>query len=144
MGLFYNYRKTGSGIEKDTPEKSRIVVFFEIFLRKFWKLIEVNLLYFVFFIPLALGYYAFFYVSNFAVKMAMTAICLVVFAVFFGPATAGVFKIMRNYAIEKHSFIISDFKKAFTENFKKSLAMGIINIVVFISVCSAIYIYPKM
>ena len=51
MGLFFNYNKTGSGVDKNAPEKSRIVVFFEILLRHFWKIMEVNMLYSVFLLP---------------------------------------------------------------------------------------------
>lgn len=144
MGLFYSYKKTGKGIDKNSPKKNRIVVFFEIFLRKFWKLLEVNLLYSIFYIPLVIAYYAFYNVSNFNIKIFLVILCIIAFAVVFGPATAGVFKIMRSYAIEKHSFIFADFKKAFTENFKKSFAMGIINLVVYLSVFAAIKVYPQM
>lgn len=144
MGLFYSYKKSGSGIDKKAPQKGRIVVFFEILLRKFWKLLEVNLLYSVFFLPLFFGYYAFITVSDFTVKMVITVLCALVFAVFFGPATAGIFKVVRNYSIERHSFIIADFKKGFTENFKKSFIVGLIDIIVCISVCAAAYVYPQI
>lgn len=144
MGLFFSYKKTGKGIEKNSPEKSRIVIFFEILLRKFWKILETNLLYSVFFIPLVIAYYAFYNVSSFNIKMAVILLCVIIFIIFFGPATSGVFKVMRNFAIEKHSFILTDFKKAFTDNYKKSLIMGIINLVVYFSVFAAIKVYPQL
>lgn len=144
MGLFYSYKKTGSGIDKNAPEKNRIVLYFEILLRKFWKLLEVNLLYTVFMLPFAFFYYALFYMSNITSKLAAMVVSAVVFVLVFGPATAAVFKIMRNYVLEKHAFILTDFKKAFTENYKKSLAMGIINIISVLSVYASIVVYPDL
>lgn len=144
MGLFYKHNKTGAGIEKNAPEKSRIVIYFEILLRKFWKMITVNLLYSVFLLPLMLVFYALFYMNNLTSKLVVAGVSLVAFLLVFGPATAGVFKIMRNYALERHSFILSDFKKAFTENYKKSFVMGLIDIIVMFSVYAAIEVYPNM
>ena len=52
MGLFGNhYERAGSGISKNAPKKKGIFRFFEIFGRKFWKLFELNLLYFLSFLP---------------------------------------------------------------------------------------------
>ena len=52
MGLFGNrYERAGSGIAKNAPKKKGIFRFFEIFGRKFWKLFELNLLYFLSFLP---------------------------------------------------------------------------------------------
>lgn len=144
MGLFYNHNKSGAGIDKNAPEKNRIVLYFEILFRKFWKLLEVNLLYSVFMIPLVLVFYALYFMNNLTSKLAVMSVSAIVFVLVFGPATAAVFKIMRSYALERHSFILTDFKKAFTENYKKSLIMGIINIVSVISVYASIKIYPEL
>ena len=46
-----NYMKEGKGIEKDAPKKRSIFLFFELFFRKFSKLIMLNLLYLVTIIP---------------------------------------------------------------------------------------------
>ena len=52
MGLFgSNYERAGSGIAKNAPKKKGFFRFFEIFGRKFWKPFELNLLYFVSFLP---------------------------------------------------------------------------------------------
>ncbi len=144
MGLFYNHNKSGSGIEKNAPEKNRIVTYFEILFRKFWKLIQVNLLYSVFIIPLVLVFYSLYFMNNMTSKLAVMAVGAIVFVLVFGPATAAVFKIMRSYSMERHSFILTDFKKAFSENYKKSLVMGIINIVSALSVYASIMIYPEL
>ncbi len=52
--FFSNYQKPGKGVEKRDPEKPRILVFFELFFRKFWNLCKVNLLYIITAIPFAL------------------------------------------------------------------------------------------
>lgn len=53
MGLFsYNrYFKPGKGVEKDEPEKRSFFKFFELFFRKFWKYVEINLLQFLVLLP---------------------------------------------------------------------------------------------
>ena len=75
----FGFEKTGVGIPKNAPKKKGILRFFELFFRKFWKLIEVNLLYSVFFIPLALALYAILNVSSVTVTVLMTVICMIVF-----------------------------------------------------------------
>ena len=144
MGLFYNYNKTGKGVDKNAPQKSRIVLFFEILLRHFWKIMEVNLLYSVFILPAFLAVFSFFVVSDITMKFVISGLCTVVFFAVFGPATTAVFKVMKNYSTERHVFIIREFKRGFTESFGKSLAAGIINIIVYISVYAAVTVYPKM
>ena len=69
MGLFGGYENAGPGIPKSELEKKGIFKFFEIYGRKFWKLIELNLIYLLFCIPI----------------------------ITFGPATAALLKIARNY-----------------------------------------------
>ena len=34
--------KEGPGVSKDAPEKKRFFLFFELYFRKFWKMIELN------------------------------------------------------------------------------------------------------
>lgn len=114
MSVFSNdFESRGSGISKNTPRKKGIVLFFEIFLRKFWKLIEVNMLYFVFFIPIFLMLASLAFIKNSTLSLICAGISLIIFVVCIGPATAGMTKIMRNYVLEKHSFIVNDFFKAF-------------------------------
>ena len=35
-----NYDKPGAGVRKDAPQKKEFVLFFEIYARKFWNLIQ--------------------------------------------------------------------------------------------------------
>ena len=34
-----NYNKPGAGVRKNAPQKKEFVLFFEIYFRKFWKLV---------------------------------------------------------------------------------------------------------
>lgn len=109
MGLFQkNYNDSGSGVAK-TAKKKTIFRFFDQFSNKFWTLFKINLIYFVFCIPI----------------------------VTFGPATAALTTLMRNIYLEKPQFIFHDFWEAFKKNFKKSLVIGIIDaIAIFLAVYS--------
>ncbi len=55
MGIFMrNYNKPGKGVDENAPGSEGVVLFFEIYIRKFWKLIQVNLLFCLANIPAAL------------------------------------------------------------------------------------------
>ncbi len=60
MALFSNkrYYKPGKGVEKDAPEKNAFFKFFELFGRKFWRFIEVNLIFLVVLLPVIMAIYA--------------------------------------------------------------------------------------
>ena len=60
MGLFSyrSYYKPGKGIEKDAPEKNAFFRFFSIYGRKFWRFLEVNILYVLILLPILLTVYA--------------------------------------------------------------------------------------
>lgn len=75
FGLF-NYSKPGPGVDKNGPKKKRFFLFFELYFRKFWKMIELNLLFLVCCIPI----------------------------VTIGPAIAGMTYVLRNYALGKAHF----------------------------------------
>lgn len=145
MGIFgSDYESAGVGIPKNAPKKKGVFRFFELLFRKFWKLIQVNMLYSVFFIPILLAGYAFLRVSNSKIAAIIIIICLCAFAAVFGPATAGMMKILRNYTLERHSFILTDFKEAFSKNYKKSFVLGLLDLIIAVSIGSAVYVYPKL
>lgn len=91
------------GVSKNQSNKNGFTLFLEIYFRKFWKLIQLNILYLIFCIPI----------------------------VTIGPATAAMMKIARNYSQERNAFLYSDFFDAFKSNFKQGLIMGLISTVVF-------------
>lgn len=101
MGLFSNYNTAGPGIPKMPQEKKGFFKFMEVFGRHFWDLVFLNLLYIVFCIPI----------------------------VTIGPATAGLIKVARNYSQERSCFMFHDFWKAFKSNFKQTLVIGLVDII---------------
>lgn len=145
MALF-DYQSAGVGISKHAPRKKGIKLFFDIFFRKFWKLLEINLLYSLFFVPLILALASFVFLPEISMGLSVAAvvICLLGFMITIGPATAGVMKIMRCYLIEKHSFIVRDFFRAFRRCFKKAAIIGFIDCIVVISVYASLKVYPMM
>lgn len=101
MGLFYKDTEAGAGVAKNGPQKKPFFRFWEIFADKFWTFFKINLIYFLFCIPI----------------------------VTFGPATAAMTSLMRNIYLGKPQFIFSDFWDAFKKNFKQTFAIGIIDVI---------------
>ena len=97
---FYNYRKSGSGVEKGAPRKKPFFLFWEIFGEKFWKFFQINLIYFLFCLPV----------------------------VTFGPATVAMTQLMRKFVIGEPIFIWHEFITTFRKNFKQGLVIGLIDI----------------
>ena len=110
---FFDYTKPGKGVEKDEPPKPRFLLFWELFFRKFWKLVQLNLLYIAFCLPV----------------------------VTIGPATAGFTFVLRNLANEKPVFLFSDFWDAFKSNLKQSFAFSVILAVFSILISVALQFY---
>ena len=98
FGLF-DYNKVGPGVSKNGPQKKAFVRFFEIYLRKFWKLSVANLMY---------------------VLVSLPVVTL-------GLANAGLTYITRNFVREKHAFVQADFIDTIKKNWKQALPIGIIN-----------------
>lgn len=51
MGMFQWYMKEGKGVEKDEPQKRGFFRFMDIFFRKFWRFVRLNLIYVLLCIP---------------------------------------------------------------------------------------------
>lgn len=139
---FFDYTKPGPGIPKDAPPKARIIVFFEILSRKFWNFIKINMLYVLFNIPaiFAMLLVSMFYLQKTLEDVSLDLVLRFMFGAFFmciplitvGPAQAGLTYLLRNYAREEHAFIWGDFKENALKNFKQSLIISIIDLVVMI------------
>lgn len=185
MGFFTpSYDKPGKGIAPDAPQKRSFFRFFDIFFRKFWKFIKINLLYVLVSIPtFALVFFLSGIISNSFLSMNGTeemfrsiaeqiaqasenaggadyqySVLVVTFDLFIrliisylfmtlwgmGPATAGITYILRNFAREEHAWLWSDFKSSFKNNFKQSLIVFVIDIVVFLLLYTAFVVYSQM
>lgn len=144
MGLFGgNYERSGSGIAKNASKKKAFFRFFDIFLQKFWKLIELNLLYFLFCLPLLGAVLLYFTVPSNA-GLILAAVCLLLFAVLIGPATAAHMKILKNFVVEKPTFLVHDFFRTFRSEFGHAAAVGILDCILVCCIASAFYVYPQL
>ena len=112
FGLF-NYAKEGPGVAKDAPKKRSFVIFFEILGRKIWNLTVAGLLWSLFSLPILTH----------------------------GLADAGLTRITRNYAREKHAFVWADFIESIKKNWKTALPVGIINTLITAVLCYNAYYY---
>lgn len=165
MGLFGgNFTKVGPGVDKNAPKKKGIFLYFEIFFRKFWKLVQLNMIYFIFCLPLFLLVYFFTPISSdfiariaagmsedpeqlqvihssFALTIRMMASLGVVTFFGFGVAAPGYSYILRCFTNEVPTFLFSDFWENIKANIKHGLIFTIIDIAVLIFGVNAVYFY---
>lgn len=96
----FHYGKAGRGVQKNGPKKKPFFLFWEIFGNKFWKFFQINLIFFLFCIPI----------------------------VTFGPALAAMTQVMRKFVIGEPIFIFDEFKTAFKKNWKQALPVGLVDL----------------
>ena len=101
FGMF-DSTKPGPGVSKNAPKKKRFFLFWELYFRKFFKLIIANLLYALVSVPLVTQ----------------------------GLAQAGLTFVTRNYAREKHVFLPSDFFDTIKKNWKQAFITGILELII--------------
>ncbi len=115
-GLFdglVNYDKPGPGVDKNEPKKKGFKLFFSILFDKFWKFIPLSLLYILTALPiLTIGF-----------SEAATAF------------------ITRNFARRKPVLLVSDYFDTIKKNWKQSLIVGLINLLVTVFMIGIIYFY---
>ena len=146
MSLFGNYEKTGAGIAKNAPKKKPFFRYWELAFGNFWKIIEINMLMAAAFLPLLLAIVVIYYFIQDYTNTAMliAAGFVILFAVWFGPVIAGCTKILRNFSLEKPTFLMDEFFRTFRSCFRQACPMGIIDLVMAASVGSSSYVYPKI
>lgn len=163
MGLFSYYDKPGRGVSKDAPRKKGFFRYFEMFFRKFMKLIGLNIMYFTCSIPMMIIYYILYtfilsglFGTFFKTPMASSEILTFqsIITLFFtiisiiiigsGPASAAAAFVMRNYSKEEHVWLLSDFFDKIRENFVQGILVSIIDIfVIVIGFISVIFYYNQ-
>jgi len=118
MGLFSftDYNKNGPGVSKNEKKKNAFFLFWEIFARKFWRLVQLNMIF-------------------------VLSLCTVIFA---GPGMAGFAYVLRNFSQERHAFVWSDYIDAAKKNLKQSIAVFWINTFLFAALGVAIYFWYSM
>ncbi len=114
MGLFnINYSKPGPGVSKNEPEKKRFFLFWELYARKFFKLVIANLLYALVSLPVVTQ----------------------------GLAEVGLTYVTRNYVREKHVFLPADFFDTIKKNWKQGLIVSILELLVTALFAYNVYFY---
>lgn len=104
MGFFSgNYYKEGPGVKKNERQKKGFFSFFEIYIRNFWKLFGIGFVY--------------------------SAISVLTLGIGNGLAKAGMTHVVRSMGRQKHSFGFSDFFETIKKNWKQSLIIGFLNVV---------------
>lgn len=169
MGLFsFNYSKPGPGVDKNAPKKKGFFLYFEIFRRKFFKLIQANMLYFLCSLPFLVIIFFLTPVGNLSQTLAdsiiqqnaevnfndvylqFDSILRICFALLLfllwgsGPASASFAYITRCFTREEHTWLLSDGKDKFKENFKQGLIVVVIDILLVILGSNALYFYKSM
>jgi uncharacterized membrane protein YesL len=133
-----NYAKLGPGVGKDEPQKHSFFLFFELYFRKFWKLIEINMLFFIccipFFIPLILT-------GVFQSKNSALFYLSLVPLIGISVLISGLTFILRNFARQENAFLWMDFIDTVKNNWKQSLAIGAIDFVVYFVMIFSISFY---
>jgi len=113
FGGLLNYEKPGPGIDKDAPKKKGIALFFSIVFEKFWKLIPLSFLYWLFALPV----------------------------VTIGFADVGIAYITRNFTREKPVFLAADYFGTIKKNWKQALTVGIVNLLLTVALVFGMWFY---
>ncbi len=133
FGLFSSSDNVGPGVDKERPEKKRFFLFFELYFRKFGKMMYTSLLYCLFLLPSAaltvLGFLFF--------RAPFNLIGLVLGLALIGPPTCGFTYLLRQMSLERPIFIWHDFWNTLKKNAKQSLCFSCLDaVVVFLVVVS--------
>lgn len=146
MAKMFDVTKEGKGVSKEQLNKKKgFMLFLDIYFRRFWKLVLLNLIYMTTSIPAIFVSYKFvqyaliFYMqlagispeNTEAVKAAigLTPVFVVLIIQFLGtgPATAGFNYVLRKYINDKHAWVWADFVRGMKENWKQALSVYLIN-----------------
>ena len=162
MGLFNGFLKEGPGVPKDLPEKNRFFLFFELFFRKIGKLVGLNMLMAVCLIPMALGIFLSVQINPVVLNQQsaqsasilnnalfvptgdLMGLIIYIISIFITyPAISGFTYVIRNFQRGEHAWVLSDFKDNFISNFKQSVAVGIIDAIVYMVLYVAFVFYSS-
>lgn len=153
MSLFRPYQyKSRPDLRENGPVKNGFFMFFELYFRKFWRLLTVNLEYFAVTLPMLI--YIFYVVNGlFADRLEalgeetvmlagvgfiaslfsfipkwLNAPLLVLSALLYGPVTMGMTYMLRNFAREEHAWGSDLWGRAWS-NARQGIIFGLLDIV---------------
>lgn len=154
MGLFNwaNVRnmKEGKGVKK--RKEPAHVVFFGVLQRKFWRFITLNFIYLLAGLPtwifMGAGSLSLLYFhlgrTDFNMFFPVMLCCIPLIALISGPATLGMSYVLRNFAREKHAWILADMFETASKNYVQGMLIGLINSVVAFALIYAYLYYGVM
>ena len=156
MGLFGFNNNNGRGVSKEELDKSGPSLYFDIFFRKFWGFLKVNLFYIIASIPSIIiwGIISSFLVTLLAhnsaiaveenanslwvIYMFLTVILVSVFGT--GAPSASLAYVMHNFVNDTHTFVLSDFIDNYKSNFLQGTIVFVIDALVF-SLCGFAFVF---
>jgi uncharacterized membrane protein YesL len=150
FGGFFNRMYYGDprkpDLKKEDIKGSRFKVFFTVLPIRFWQLIQLNLLYSIFWVPAFLLLQAQLLLSQrTGEQISMLFFLLMIPCLMLtGPATAAATYIIRNWARDEHSWVWSDFKDAWKDNWKQGMFMMLINGIVLLLFSVNFVFYGQM
>lgn len=136
-----DYEKPGRGVPEDGSRENGFIRFFKIVQRKFWAMVRLNFLQVLFSLPaFATSAFLFSHMAvrfmpdnaglDLSLRIFFGFILVVLQVVTTGPIQAGFIYVLRNYSREEHAFVWSDFIKGIKENWKRALAVSVIDMLV--------------
>jgi len=133
FGGFFNRMYYGDPRKPDLKEedlkKNRFKLFFLVLQIRFWKIMQLNLLYSVFLLPaFLLGYLQLMVTAETGEPLSILFFALLTLGMMIaGPATAGTVYVLRNWARDEHAWLFLDFKDAWKRNWKEAILIMFIN-----------------
>ncbi len=116
MFRFMNYDKPGKGIDPNAPKKRPFFFFLELYVRKLFTVMQMNVVFLLCCIPI----------------------------ITIGPAIAGMTHIFREVSQERPIFIWTDFRKAMKQHFKQGFFVSLINVILwFMLVLDGLILYSR-
>ncbi len=153
----FDYSTDGAYVD----DRSRLTVFFQVFMGKFWKLMGANVAflalnipaliisfllssYIVDLLPITLeaneGSLMLSLVIGFPIMLFFMAVPVITV----GPVQAGLTYILKSYSYEIPNFFWYDFKAKAKENFKQSLIVSLINFAAIAFLLVDLYLYKQI
>lgn len=147
--------------EKYVDDRSRMTIFFQVFIRKFWKLMGMNLMFLIFNIPsIIISFFLSGYVTDlfspviensndlvailFVYGFPLLMFLMIVPVITVGPAQAGLTYLLRCFSYEMPTFYWSDFKDKMKENLKQGIIVSLINLVAIVLLIVDFYLYGQI
>lgn len=142
-----NYETPGPGVPKGEAQKIGIIRYFVVAGRKFWDLVMLNMIYFLFSLPALLVYtllgFYFFGGTEEPYNQIFPAVFGFAMVVFLGSGAprAGFSYVLRNYSREEHAFLWGDFWEYTKKYFLKGTLLFILDVALTFIFCLDAAVY---